>query len=542
MADSDRKKLVWIIKKGLLALPPDELFQFATTLGPVPGRDKASLSSEDEEACFEYITSYMQSKPLLESEDTGMAYLLCLKDEIDVALQRLRSEPQTRVTGGDVSPTFVPNKHVDDVSREENQAYASTGPVVYDDDETGDGENANAKHLSTVAHDVYDAEIQEMLASYQELGHKIRQHIPPQTLQSTHPSSSKSQYKSNNNHPDEHPTSITHDKMVSLRELSYLHRREFKILGGQIGDQGSDITYNNVCRQIEEGVKEQFSESEIVRAVLRAIKPGNFKDMLMNKDELTVRELKVFLHSHLGEQSNMELFQELMCTKQKDSETPQQFLYRVIGLKQKILLASKCADTDVKYNTSTVQDIFLHTVYQGLTHKYDDVRRDLKSLLTDPNVTDEAILKQMKRLISDEHERQRRLGPANRHKPASVHSAWIEANAVQSLSVKEENVGKKPRTDQIQELTEKVEKLTSLVELMQQSIHTQKTEQVSHQRRSKMDGRKERPYGCEKCVELNLPDCTHCFLCGGDGHRAVGCLKNPKHQGNFRRSLPGDRQ
>lgn len=200
----------------------------------------------------------------------------------------------------------------------------------------------------------------------------------------------------------EHPTSVTQDKLVSLRDLSYLHRRELKIQGCQIGDQGSDLSYNSVCRQIEEGLKEQFSDAEVVRAVLRVIKPGNFKDMLMVKDELTVDELKDFLYSHLGEQSNTELFQELMCTKQKDSETPQQFLYRIKGLKQKILLASKHADTDVKYNASTVQDVFLHTVHQGLAHKHEDIRRELKPLLVASSVPDEVILKQMKKVMSDE--------------------------------------------------------------------------------------------------------------------------------------------
>lgn len=61
---------------------------------------------------------------------------------------------------------------------------------------------------------------------------------------------------------------------------------------------------------MEDGLKEQFSDAEVVRAVLKVIKPGTFKDMLMNKDDLTVEELKAFLHSHLGEQSNTELFQE----------------------------------------------------------------------------------------------------------------------------------------------------------------------------------------------------------------------------------------
>lgn len=170
------------------------------------------------------------------------------------------------------------------------------------------------------------------------------------------------------------------------------------------------------------------------------------------------------------------------------------------------------------------------------------MRRELKPLLVDPNVTDEAILKQTNREMSDEKERQRRLGPVTRHKPTRVNSAQVEASAAQSLSVKEENGEKKPKMDVIRDLTEKVEKLTTLVELMQQSISKQKADQNSYPRRSRMDSKKERPYGCDKCVEQNLLDCTHCFHCGENGHRAVGCLKNSKNQGNYQRSLPGDRQ
>ncbi len=71
--------------------------------------------------------------------------------------------------------------------------------------------------------------------------------------------------------------------------------------GGQIGDQSSDISYNNVCRQIDDGIKEGFPDSEIVRGVLRIMKPGIFKEMLINKDDMTVTELKGFLQTHLRE-------------------------------------------------------------------------------------------------------------------------------------------------------------------------------------------------------------------------------------------------
>lgn len=464
-----------------------------------------------------------------------MSHLLQLKDEVDLIMQRHRSDSGAHVIGDGIPSIFLSNQH-EDVNGE-IQTHVVISPVV--DVEAHEVENVNIGQRSST---VNETEIKKMLTSYEELSQKIRQYIPTQTTQPAPLLPIRSRHESNPNCQKEHSTSGSHDKMVSLRELSFLHRKEFKIQGGQIADQGSDITYNSVCRQIEEGLREQFSEAEVVRGVLRVIKPGNFKDMLMNKEGLTVGELKAFLHSHLGEQSNMELFQELISTKQKDNETPQQFLYRVIGLKQKILLASKHADTDVKYNESTVQDIFLHTVYQGFAHRYDNVRRELKPLLVDPNVTDKAILKQTNREMSDEKERQRRLGPVTRHKPTSINSAQVEAGAAQSLSVKEENGEKKPKMDVIRDLTEKVEKLTTLVELMQQSISRPKAEQNSYPRRGRMDSKKDRPYGGDKCFEQNLLDCTHCFHCGENGHRAVGCLKNSKNQGNYRRSLPGDRQ
>lgn len=140
----------------------------------------------------------------------------------------------------------------------------------------------------------------------------------------------------------------------------------------------------------------------------------------------------------------------------------------------------------MRYSPSTVQDVFLHTVHQGL-HKHDEIRRELKPLLADTSVTDEAILKQTQKIMSDESGRQRRLGPATRQRLTIVQSAQAEANAVQSPGVKEESVEKKSKTDVIQQLTDKVEKLTSLVEVMQQSIQTQKLEQFRHAQRGKIN-------------------------------------------------------
>ncbi|GAA6083810.1 uncharacterized protein LOC102083148 [Tachysurus ichikawai] len=139
-------------------------------------------------------------------------------------------------------------------------------------------------------------------------------------------------------------------------------------------------SFNNVCRQIDSGLKENFNKADVVRGVLRIIKPGIFKDMLMNKDDMTEAGLKGFLQSHFEYQNSTELFQELMCTNQSEHETPQQFQYRVMGLKQKILFAAKQADPDRRYSAATVQKVLLYTVYQGLSHWYKDIRSELKPL------------------------------------------------------------------------------------------------------------------------------------------------------------------
>ncbi|XP_077387564.1 uncharacterized protein LOC144025434 [Festucalex cinctus] len=59
MSGSERKSLVWYIRKSLLALTAEELFQIAKDVGPVSGRDVSEFSGEDHEACFDHISSFL---------------------------------------------------------------------------------------------------------------------------------------------------------------------------------------------------------------------------------------------------------------------------------------------------------------------------------------------------------------------------------------------------------------------------------------------------------------------------------------------------
>lgn len=437
MADRVRKGLVWDIRKRLLNLSAVELFQVAKSIGPIPERDFSELDAEDQEGCLEYINAFMYSTHLLESEDRGMTELLVLQGTVEAVVQEHdaaepcyhHSEIESNVDA-DVCPAPTSYKHTstghmittDTVHVESPKTASYLGEVRWLD--TNPSTNPTVRH-----------------SDFEELSRKLLQYLTPHTQ---HPTPSppvihNSDTPVTSNNVERTSQGIT-EKVVLLRDISCLQRCEFKIQGGQIGDYASDITYASVCRQIDDGVKENFSEAELVRGILRAIKPGNFKEMIMNKDDMTVEELKRFLQSHLADKSSTELFQELICAKQMETETPQQFLYRVIGLKQKILFAIKQSNTDVSYSPATIQDVFLYTVYQGLENRYKDVRSELKPLLADHSITDEAIVRNVMKITNDENERAQRLGPMTRPKQSTASCAQLESEP--DRGVKETSVQK----------------------------------------------------------------------------------------------------
>lgn len=538
MADQERKSLVWDIRKSLLSLSSNELFQIASTVSPAPGKDAAELSSGDAEGCFEYIHAFMYSKNLLDAEDRGMGELLALKDVVDEVVQ---SQSSVILPAGS-SVNTKPMSPLITVPPTASAQPANTDVLFSDVTNVTTPVTANAKLITETTNelscDVSPENVQKMLLDYEDLSRKLGRlmHIPtPQaTAQPTLsvPHHSETQMDVSRHRGPE--------QVVSLKDLSYIHRREFKVQGGQIGDHSSDISFNSVCRQIEEGIKDNLTESEIVRGVLRIIKPGDFKDMLVNKEDMTVAELKGFLQSHLGERNSTELFQELMCAKQNEHETPQQFLYRVIGLKQRILFGSKQPGTDIRYSPDTVQDVFLHTVYQGIGHKYNDIRRELKPLLSDNTVTDETILKHVMRVTSDESERQRRLGSTQRSRQAAAHSLQVEGEQVKQANIKKDMTEHRAKSDEVQKLAEKIDVLTKLVDTLAEKV--ERSQSYSCLPPKPQATRRGSRYGCPKCVQEGLQDCKHCFSCGEQGHRAVGCLKNPKQQGNVNRLLWGDKQ
>lgn len=530
-----RKELVWSIKKQLFRLSSNDIYQVAKDIA-INSPHEEELSPNDEEGCMDYVVSYMQSDTLLGLEDEGMGQLLVLNDLIGKVLNADApvNFPVGAFNDGNIQVTPSPSPSPT-IPTSTSQLHSHSNNTV---SQTQPHHNT---HTNTTTQT-----LEELRKVYEELGEKLRRSestmAPSPT---TYPHQGEAELHCM-------PQMIS-ERPVILKDLSYLQRRDFKVHGGQVGDQNSDLNYNNISKQIDEGVKEGFAEAEVVRGVLRIIKPGAFKDMLVNKDSITISELKGFLRSHLGEKATTEMFQELMCARQLDQESPQQFLYRMIGLKQKILFQSRQASADIAYDPKTIQEVFLHTIYQGLGTKHADLRQRLRPLISNSQVTDEEILRQVMKIISDENEHQRRLGQPPRQKVAQAHSAKVETGDRNNNNKSRDTAPDNENLQTIQQLTSQVETLTQMVASLieQRTTNTRMSYPPSQPTPSRpvqpqlgqpavqVRGRTAR---CPKCIEQNAQECNHCFVCGEAGHRAVGCLQRVRVQGNGARSLWRDAQ
>lgn len=130
------------------------------------------------------------------------------------------------------------------------------------------------------------------------------------------------------------------------------------------------------------------------------------------------------------------------------------------------MLAAEQNDIDFSYDKKLVQGVFLHTLYQGLSEKNNNIRHDLKPYLAIPQVSDETILEQITRLTSEEAERAKRFLSSTKGRPVTVSAAqhpgdtMISSPAQQSIvsEVRANAVAITELSAQVSALTKNLEK------------------------------------------------------------------------------------
>lgn len=497
------------IQKKLSPLSISQL-QMAARL--IEGGQEISIVPELSEAeLYNLIVDYVRSEKLKNMEDEGMSQLLFFFDFLDGLSQ---------VPGEDPRPTNTDEA----VNLQQAEPSARDDTHILSTDQDGD---AGTQSPPRDIHTDLSATISRTGISSKDQDActlVMRGALPmPATAKPASGAAPKLSTNINN-------------QVIRVTDVaSLLPRREFKLHGGQICDAGCDMSFNCLCKQIDEGLQEGFSESEVIRSVLKITKPGTFKEMLVNKDDLTVDGLKKFLRSHIRDKNATELFQELTSARQNDKESPQQFLYRIMGLKQRLLFESQQPGVGFSYNKELIQGTFLHTLYQGLNEKNSHVRHDLKAFLSDLKVSDDLLLEQITKSTAEEEGRVKRLGALSKHRPVAniVHIAQHSQNELDAQA--KVDVELQANRDAIKELTAQVSSLTKHLAQMSSSTETAKLRDCNMptnllQQQFETRGK------CSDCVRRNNMNCAHCFVCGQAGHRAIGCLQR-KLSGNGKRSL-----
>lgn len=137
-------------------------------------------------------------------------------------------------------------------------------------------------------------------------------------------------------------------------------RREFRI-HGQIGEGGQKdkLSYTNLIHQIEAGVRKGHADSEVIDAVIKAVCPGlHLRDMLEIKSDLTLDKLRTILKGHYKEESTSDLYQKLVNISQEPRESAQNFLFRAIELKERLLFASREKGAEEQYDAELIRKKF----------------------------------------------------------------------------------------------------------------------------------------------------------------------------------------
>lgn len=296
------------------------------------------------------------------------------------------------------------------------------------------------------------------------------------------------------------PKDISGSKVLG----TYSFRKEFKILG-QIGDLKAGLSFTSYRRQVEDGQRKGYKDVEIIEGIIRAIQPQNkLRSYLEGRPGLELGEVNSIVRSYYKEQTATELYQQLSTLTQEPKESPQDFLFRALDLRQRVIFASKekTKDSGMTYDTKLVQNMTLHALSTGL--KDENIRHSFDAILTKEDVTDEKLISALNSITTREQERK---------------SKFIKVN---QLTVDPESRGGSEKT-----FSSDLKWLEAEVAMLKESIQSK---QKNADDNSSSDKKGKVSWKCKWCEDGTADRCDHCFKCGSNEHFARGCKQKKSQQ------------
>ncbi|KAK7918699.1 hypothetical protein WMY93_009983 [Mugilogobius chulae] len=224
----------------------------------------------------------------------------------------------------------------------------------------------------------------------------------------------------------------------------------------------------------------------------------------------------------------MDLYHKLVNVTQDSRESPQNFLFRAIELKERLFLASKESGSDDQYSPEVIQRKFLRSVSTGLIS--DHIKFQLKPYLDDPAVTDEILIDKLNEAASVESERQSKQRKNAISRAPKVNELQTEAQAgqpesktVSEMRVQDQTEAVKPKIRKTSAPSSRDAELYETVNLLREEMADIKKNLQGHQRTTQSLKRTQRR-ACTACEESGQSNqCDHCFKCGLTGHFSRGC-------------------
>lgn len=255
-------------------------------------------------------------------------------------------------------------------------------------------------------------------------------------------------------------------------------RKEFKI---QVGDGTNCIRFVNVLRQIEVGKERKYAETEILDGVIRSIQPASkLRGYLEGRMDLRLTDLTRIIQSFYKERTATELYQELCQLVQNPKETLQNFVYRALELREKLLFTSN--EQEVRYDPVLVETQFRHAISTVL--REDVLMAEVQELLWKYK-SDLELIQGFNEIAKRNCERTQKLGTTSR-------KATVAASEVHDPTLRSE----------VQALRAEVHELKCQI----RQKGTTYTPQKANRRKY------------EACTKNNHEQCRHCFKCGSEGH------------------------
>ena len=103
---------------------------------------------------------------------------------------------------------------------------------------------------------------------------------------------------------------------------------------------------------------------------------------------------------------------QLTSAVQQPRETPQQFLIRVMDLWHKIIFALQESESEMNYDISLVQNMFLHALMTGFSD--DNIKSDVKTFLSNKIVSDKMLFEQLNKATNSVDESKKKLQSSSR--------------------------------------------------------------------------------------------------------------------------------